>query len=836
MRRRVGSRAAALPLLALWWSCAAFAQEAATPAAPARSAPEAIAAADIPLRADADERFASEVIQRSQGRDPMEDFGPRLEALAAAVQRESGLFKRDELRLLSIARLESVERHWAFFGRQLERWRRDLKQASGQYTEDAAELSKRRAAWEATRASTGSVSLAPALANRVQGALAQIALAEQAVSGPIDHQARLSRRANIVEASVVSGQKAVAAAITYNDSRLVRIDSPPIWEAWNEPLNSDEALKSLKTGLEIEARFLQEYNAANREYLRALHVAALLLLPLLLWLSRRSRRMVSDDLEIQASTRVLQRPISSWLVLTMVGVVLFEPDAPILRHQLAFLIALIPVLRLLPPAVYRVLGPWPYIATGLYLVHRLSFLVIANPFYFRVYLLATTLVTAALLGWLLWRERPRPGAASLSTGRRIVRGVGWMAIVALLVSAAANVFGNVTLAEMLTAGILDSGYVGLVLYAGVTVLSSVLRLLLARRVLSRFRVVTQHAGPLLHSLTRLLRLGAVVAWVVILLNEFRIYRPIRDAITGVLTYQLKFGEISLTLGGVLLFAFAVWLAFWAAKTVRLVLQDEVLPKMSLPRGVGNSISSLTYYAMIIVGLFAALAAAGFEVSQLAIVVGALGVGIGFGLQNVVNNFVSGLILMFERPIQPGDVVEVSGTSGKVREIGMRATTLSTFEGADVVVPNGMLLSEKLINWTLSDMDRRIDVNVGVAYGSDARKVLELLLDVTKSTEGVADEPAPIVLFMGFGASSLDFAIRAWTNNFGDWVKIRSELTVRVYEALDKAGIEIPFPQQDLHLRSVSNEAGAALAGQKPAVPASTPASGPPIDAGPAPAA
>ena len=108
-------------------------------------------------------------------------------------------------------------------------------------------------------------------------------------------------------------------------------------------------------------------------------------------------------------------------------------------------------------------------------------------------------------------------------------------------------------------------------------------------------------------------------------------------------------------------------------------------------------------------------------SQLAIVVGALGVGIGFGLQNVVNNFVSGLILMFERPIQPGDVVEVSGTSGKVREIGMRATTLSTFEGADVVVPNGMLLNEKLINWTLSDMDRRIDVNVGVAYGTDPRQ-------------------------------------------------------------------------------------------------------------------
>ena len=181
----------------------------------------------------------------------------------------------------------------------------------------------------------------------------------------------------------------------------------------------------------------------------------------------------------------------------------------------------------------------------------------------------------------------------------------------------------------------------------------------------------------------------------------------------------------------------------------------------------------------------ALAAAGFETSQFALVFGALGVGIGLGLQNVVNNFVSGLILMFERPIQPGDVVEVSGTSGKVREIGMRATTLTTFEGADVVVPNGTLLSEKFVNWTLSDMTRRVDVEVGVAYGSDARRVLELLREVAQGTPGIVAEPVPAIVFKGFGTSSLDFGIRAWTHDFGDWVTIRTEMTIRVYEALPR---------------------------------------------------
>ena len=825
MRRRDGFLACLLAALAFTTPFPAAAQEAVLPAASARQGPEIVPQSEIQVRADADERYAQDVIQRSRARDPIDRLGPPLESLAKSVAATAELFKGEDLKILSVVRLESLSRHWKFHARQLERWRGDLQQAAAQYTEDAAELARRRASWEATRAAAGEAGgMSPALANRVQAVLAQLALAEQAVSGPIDQQIRLSRRANAIENSIRAGGKAVAAAIAYDDLRLTRIDSPPYWKAWEDSGASEGALHSVRVGLEIETSFLDEYNVATASANRAKNLLAVALLPMLLWLSWRSRKIDSDDPEILASTRVLRRPISSWILLMLVSVVVFDPDAPILLYQVALLLALIPVLRLLPAAVYEVLGPWPYVATGLYLLKQLAFLFTANPFYHRSYLLFVTVLSLVLMVWLL-RRRGTAQVALAQRSIKLVRGIGWLAVGGFGVSAVANIVGNVSLAEMLTTGLLDAGYVGLVLYAGVTVLASVLRLLLARRAFSRFRVVTQHAGPLLNSVTRLLQLGAAVAWVFVVLNQFRLLRPLRDVATTVLTHRLRFGELSITLGGVLLFLFSVWLAFWAARTVRVILKDEVLPKMSLPRGVGNSISSLTYYAMVMLGLMVALAAAGFEISQLAIVVGALSVGIGFGLQNVVNNFVSGLILMFERPIQPGDVVEVSGTSGKVREIGMRATTLTTFEGADVVVPNGVLLNEKLINWTLSDMDRRIDVNVGVAYGSDPKRVLELLLEVTQSTPGIAEQPAPTILFSGFGASSLDFSIRSWTNNFGDWVKIRSDLHVRVYEALRQAGIEIPFPQQDLHLRTISSTAGELLA--RRAAPPDAPDAAPP---------
>jgi potassium-dependent mechanosensitive channel len=247
----------------------------------------------------------------------------------------------------------------------------------------------------------------------------------------------------------------------------------------------------------------------------------------------------------------------------------------------------------------------------------------------------------------------------------------------------------------------------------------------------------------------------------------------------------------------------VYLSFWLSKTIRSVLSEDILPNMELPRGVANSISSLSYYALLLFGLMVALSAAGFQLSQLAIILGALSVGIGLGLQSAVNNFVSGLILMVERPVQPGDIVEVSGTTGKVREIGMRATTLTTFEGADVVVPNGMLLSEKMINWTLSSDKRRIDIPLGVSYKSDPAHVLRILNDVAAQSKGVSKNPAPTVVFVGFGQNSLDFSIRAWTDSYDDSIFIRSTMAVNIHAALRDAGIEIPFPQRDLHVKSVS---------------------------------
>jgi small-conductance mechanosensitive channel len=765
---------------------------------------------DVPARADQDERFLQQLTVRSRQRAADGSLAARLAVITADVQALAQRFTRDELQQLPVLRLDALDRNWRYLDRELATWREDLQRKAQGASLDAEQLGRIRATWEATRDEPGA---APVVQQRVEALLRRIDATEEVAWGPLGALLDLGQAANATRSVLDAGNREFTAAVSNYDRRLLAIDAPPLWRAWRgggEQARETERLR--REALDTELNFLQAYfeTSGHRVLVHALFAA--LLLPLLLWLSARTRRIRTDDPALQSALRVLRRPWSSWLVVSLVMVLLFESDAPLALLQALLLLALVPALRLLPRAVYDALSSWPYVLTGLFVLQRLLLLLVGHPAAYRSYLAVLALTTLAALIWLLVGRRYGRELALPPRSGALARTAAAIAAVLMLVAILANLLGNVSLAEVLTRGTLNSGYAALLLFAGSGVLGSAVKLLIWRR-RRQGADGSSKSDTLLETADALFRVLALLAWVAIVLTEFRIYRVLSERTSELLAVRIGAGNVEFTLGSLLLFLFSVWLSFWVARTLRAILRDGVLGRFDLGRGVANSIASLTYYAVLLLGFLLALAVAGFELGQFAIVLGALGVGIGLGLQDVVRNFVSGLILMFERPIQPGDVVEVGGTSGRVRSIGMRATTVTTFEGADVVVPNGSLLSEKLINWTLSDTTRRLDVDVGVAYGTDPRRAMALLLEAARATPGVAVSPPPVVVFAGFGDSALNLSLRGWTHSFDTWVAIRTDLTLRVHDALAQAGIQIPFPQRDLHVRSVPSPAtGAAVAG------------------------
>jgi small-conductance mechanosensitive channel len=589
----------------------------------------------------------------------------------------------------------------------------------------------------------------------------------------------------------------VQAQIADVDRKLWQRDSPGLPAALADgarlqPVSSAALLSELVD----QSRFMEEFDRASRVAARWVVGLALLSLPLFVWLSSQAKRAFAADPGLQLHRRALTRPVSAWLLLTLGVLILVQILGPATRLKLLLVLAWLPMMRLQPEHVRQLLGRWRYLVGVFVLLSLLSYLLATSSLPFRLVVLLNGVLMLAM-GVILVRRIARTGPGRPGRTVRVLLGAS---VGAVAVALTVNVFGNVTLAAMLTEAVMASAYMALFLLAAGTVVRGWTRFVF-RATTQRLLAQTGRAGGLLDVGSRLFDAALVLAWAYGTLDALRVLRPLREALGEAAELSIGFGSLSMTLGGIVLFGVSVYLSFWLAKTVRGVLSEDVLPRIVLPRGVANSVSTMSYYLLLMAGLVVALAAAGFEISQLAIVLGALSLGIGFGLQTVVNNFVSGLILMFERPIQPGDTVELSGTVGTVREIGMRATTFTTFDGADVVVPNGMLLSEKLINWTLSSNTRRIEIPIGVAYGSDPEQVRALLLKVTEGAEGVARQPPPSVLFTGFGASSLDFSVRAWSL-YDDSPFVRSRLAIALHDALRAAGVEIPFPQQDLHLKSV----------------------------------
>ena len=263
--------------------------------------------------------------------------------------------------------------------------------------------------------------------------------------------------------------------------------------------------------------------------------------------------------------------------------------------------------------------------------------------------------------------------------------------------------------------------------------------------------------------------------------------------------NLERGSFNLSLGDVLAFLFTVWVAYLLSAFIRFVLREDVYPRMRIAPGLSYAISSLLHYVILALGLVVGMGLMGVDLSRLTVLAGAFGVGIGFGMQSVINNFVCGLILLFERPIHVGDMIEIGDLLGEVRRIGIRASTVRARQGADIIVPNAQLVTEKVTNWTLSDKLRRIQLPVDVNYGASPKKVIEVLEAAALATPRVLQKPPPQALLMSYGDSSINFELRAWTDESVYWHQVRSDLAVAVYDAIMEAGMTFPFPQREVRL-------------------------------------
>ena len=275
-----------------------------------------------------------------------------------------------------------------------------------------------------------------------------------------------------------------------------------------------------------------------------------------------------------------------------------------------------------------------------------------------------------------------------------------------------------------------------------------------------------------------------------------------DVLSIFTTEYFSIGETSFSIWSIILFFISVGSLFYLSGRFNKLLVNKILIRYRLDIGVRQSIGTITHYVVVVLGLFIIFDTAGIRLSAITVLFGALGVGIGFGLQNIFNNFISGLIILFERPIKVGDRIEVGEVNGDVVDISARSTTVITNDNISIIIPNSEFISNRVINWSHNDRKIRFRFPVGVSYNEDPNRVRKILLEVLDKNEGVLKHPPPDVWFDEFGDSSLNFKLMVWTMKYVQRPEhLKSQLYYEIFAKFKQNNIEIPFPQRDLHVRS-----------------------------------
>jgi small-conductance mechanosensitive channel len=434
----------------------------------------------------------------------------------------------------------------------------------------------------------------------------------------------------------------------------------------------------------------------------------------------------------------------------------------------------------LRPRIDRDLYPALYAPVVVYVIHQFHALTSAPPLLPRLLLLAEMagiMLFLALLVRAVWH------APETTRARRTIRIAACIALAIATIALAANLLGYVTLANLLGSALVRSACLALVLFAVVEVLHELLAIALQMRPLALLGVVSRHRSLLRRRERWALEGVAILLWVVDLLDRLLLRERLFSAVREILASELTVGSMRVSPGDMLAFTLTVWAAFVVSRFVRFLLDEDVYPRIRLTRGLPYAISTMLHYVIVVIGFFAAVAALGFDMTKVTILAGAFSLGIGFGLQNIFNNFVSGIILLFERPVKVGDVIQIGDASGVVERIGIRASIIRTANGSEIIVPNGELISQRVVNWTLSNRQHSVELPVTVAQGNDPSRVIEVLERTAAGHPLVAGDPPPQALVVKLGPDSLSLELRAWTDHVEQWTRIRSELAITISSAL-----------------------------------------------------
>ncbi len=781
---------------ALWSACATMpAHAAATPSPGTESSqaaePPQAAAIAIPLPQVAAEADATTLELRKLASDRRSGgVLERIDADVPALTREVDVRARENRSILaqrpSLEILRDLDVRWQDLRATLAAYSDRLKEIIAGVDRDLDAVEKLDRTWTATLALARQEKAPDELVQRAQSLLSEIAAVRKTVTAQRTSALRVQTRVSELELRVTEALQANRRARDATVEQMFSRDSAPLWH----PIWREKAAERISAGAADTFRrqwtILQIY-LQPRAALGLVQIALLgILTAVFFGVRRRFASLVEQEPGLRRVATVVEHPVASALILTLMVTPWIYPQAPRLLWAMNGVAMLVPTIIVLRRLVSAYLVASLYAVLAFFFVDQVRAVSASIDIVPRLLLMMEMVAAVAFLLWFR-----RKSTKDSVTRHSSPLGVAAMTAAVLCTGAAlANAMGNVALSNLVGNAVLDSMYVGLVLYTVVQLLDALLVIAMRARPLNALGMVRTHRPLLRRRTKRVLQWVAGAIWALYLLDRLAIRDRVLEGVRAALDAQLSLGEIDISLSSVLAFFLAVWAAFLISRFLRFVLNEEVFPRTHLSRGIPYAITPTIHILIIALGFIIAMGVIGMEMTQFTILASAFTIGVGFGLQNIFNNFVSGLIVLFERPVQVGDVIQIDNDIGVVERIGIRATVVRTTNRSEIIVPNGKLISDRVVNWTLSGRQRIIEVPLSVVLQSDPTQVIAVLEAMAKKHPSVLQNPPPEAILTRAGPDWMGFELRAASAEVERWTTVRSELGASAITALREAGITL----------------------------------------------
>jgi len=490
--------------------------------------------------------------------------------------------------------------------------------------------------------------------------------------------------------------------------------------------------------------------------------------------------------------KILAQPVVTAFIFSMLLSLWWLPERPVFMKEIYAVLFILPFLPIYRSLAFKAIRWLMVYLFAILLYNILNDYVQTGALYLR---LSSLLESSALFSFhiyfLLAKKRLVRENVKGHFFYQLLNTVQPFYFLLTLMAVVASIIGYWNFAELVNEAVLMSMILLLLFTTGFFSVTTVIHYFFKSKPADKSLLLRDGKEKIYLWLFRNLRIGAVILWIIYTLRFFFLWDPFIFGANKVLDIGYEFGELMVSIRDILSFVLVVYLSWLFSFFIRNLLEVEIFGRLKLPRGVPKAVSSLTQYFLVTLGFLLALSAAGFSMQNLGLLAGALGVGIGFGLQNIVLNFISGLILAFERPVTVDDIIIVDGHEGVVQKIGIRASVIKQYDGSEVIVPNAELISNKVINWTLAKYTRRMILTIQTNQDTDTDQVLKIIKEAAGKVEFVLKKPETKAYFHGIIDKEFEFALYYWAS--GNILDCKSMVNQQVQKALREAGIDFVMP-------------------------------------------